>query len=366
MRAVDIAEYLRRQKEHLGEEAKTVRDFTVFDFDYVPDQPLLREEAKHVIDDLLRFDITGIPTHYAIIGSRGSGKTLTLKFLQRVVPTQADLHMLYANCREHNTSFKILAHLLNVQARGASLGELFERFCATCRRKTVVILDEIDLMSPKDPRREILYLLSRAEQPFMALTLANNPQVLKELDPATRSSLQPVPLHFRNYDAEQITQILQDRAARGLVRWDEGQLREIAALTVRKTNADARVAIKTLYYTVTRPAEGLADCFELARRDIVIDIVHNLSDAMLLILWAVKDAPTDFAKEIYGRYCRLCQARGDKPFSYMHFYSNLSYLQSVGLVALLSTKVGRTYTNRVLLNFDEPIVEQICRLRFEQ
>jgi archaeal cell division control protein 6 len=363
---MDIAEYLRQQKEQLGRHTQVVKDFAVFDFDHIPDQPLMREEAKQLIDDLLRFEISGIPTHYAVIGSRGSGKTLTVKYLQRVIPSQADLSIVYANCREHNTSFKILAHLLGVQARGASLGELFDRFCASFPCKTVVILDEIDLMSQKDPRREILYLLSRAEQPFMALTLANNPHVLKELDPATRSSLQPVPLHFRNYDAEQITHILRDRAARGLVRWDEAQLREIAALTVRKTNADTRVAIKTLYYAVTRPAEGLAECFERARRDIVIDIVNNLSDATLLILRAVKDAPTDFAKDIYGRYCRLCQARGEKPFSYMHFYSNLSYLQSVGLVALVSTKVGRTYTNRVLLNFDEPIVEQICRLRFEQ
>ncbi|HNQ22126.1 MAG TPA: hypothetical protein PKK06_03435 [Phycisphaerae bacterium] len=36
----------------------------------------------------------------------------------------------------------------------------------------------------------------------------------------------------------------------------------------------------------------------------------------------------------------------------------------VGQVALVATKVGRTFTNRVLLNFDQPIVEQICRLRF--
>lgn len=48
----------------------------------------------------------------------------------------------------------------------------------------------------------------------------------------------------------------------------------------------------------------------------------------------------------------------------MHFYSNLSFLQSVGLVALVSTKVGRVYTNRVMLNCDPSIVEQICQLRF--
>ncbi|HNQ22563.1 MAG TPA: AAA family ATPase [Phycisphaerae bacterium] len=361
---MDIAAYLRQQKDHLGQEAKSVRDFSVFDFDHIPDQPLLREEAKLLIDELLRFDITGIPTHYAIIGSRGSGKTLTLRYLQRVVPKHTSLQILYANCREHNTSFKILAHLLGVQARGASLSEMFERFCASCPQKTAVILDEIDLMSPKDPRREILYRLSRAEQPFLAIALANNPQVLKEIDPATRSSLQPMPLHFRHYNAAEISQILRDRAERGLVAWDEGRLAEIAALTVRQTNADVRVAIKTLFYTVTRPEESLAACFEHARRDIIIDIINDLTDPLLLILRAVQVAPTAFAKDVYGRYVRLCQARGEKPFSYVHFYSSLSYLQSVGLVALVATKVGRTFTNRVLLNFDQPIVEQICRLRF--
>ena len=208
-------------------------------------------------------------------------------------------------------------------------------FCARCDRKTVVVLDEIDLMSPKDPRREILYLLSRAEQPFMVLTLANNPHVLKELDPATRSSLQPVPLHFRDYDAQQIGEILRDRAERGLARWEQGPLAEIAALTVRRTPADARVAIKTLFYSVTRPQESMTECFERARRDIVVDIISNLSVPMLLVLRAVETAPTDFAKPIYSRYCRFCQARGEKPFSYMHFYTGLSYLQSVGLVALI-------------------------------
>ncbi len=84
------------------------------------------------------------------------------------------------------------------------------------RRKTVLVLDEVDLMSPKDKRREILYLLSRSEQPYMIIMLSNSPHVLKQLDAATRSSLQPMPLHFRNYDAQQLQEILTDRARRGL------------------------------------------------------------------------------------------------------------------------------------------------------
>lgn len=152
MRGMDVADYLRRQKEHLVEQAKLVRDFGVFEFDYIPDQPLMREEATRLMDEMLRFEISGIPTHHVLIGSRGSGKTLSVKFLQRIVTTHTDLVVLYANCREHNTSFKVLAHLLGVQARGASLAELFQEFCARHAGKTVVLLDEIDLMSPKDPR----------------------------------------------------------------------------------------------------------------------------------------------------------------------------------------------------------------------
>ena len=165
---MNIQAYLRKQREQFERGAQHVKDFSVFDFNYVPDEPLLREESTRLIDALLRFDITGIPTHQIVIGSRGSGKTLTLTYLQRVIPPQTSLQILYANCRHHNTSFKIFAHLLAGDVAGASLADLYERFVARCGRRTVVVLDEVDLMSPKDPRREILYLLSRSSKPFPA------------------------------------------------------------------------------------------------------------------------------------------------------------------------------------------------------
>ena len=93
-------------------------------------------------------------------------------------------------------------------------------------------------------------------------------------------------------------------------------------------------------------------------------MVNDLTDANLMVLWAAATGKSDLAKEIYKRYCRFSQAQHEKPFSYVYFYSNLSYLQSVGLVALVSTKVGRTYTNRVVLTFDPAIADSLCRLRF--
>ena len=181
IRRTDIASYLAEQRELAGKASKYIKDFPIFDFHHVPEEPLVREECKTLIDELVRFEISGIPTHQAIIGSRGSGKTLTVKYLQRVIAEHTDLDLVYANCRHHSTTYKILAHLVGVQPRGPSQPELFARFCRQCRRKTVVALDEIDLMSPKDRRRDILYLLSRSEQPFMVIMLSNSPHVLKEL-----------------------------------------------------------------------------------------------------------------------------------------------------------------------------------------
>ena len=49
----------------------------------------------------------------------------------------------------------------------------------------------------------------------------------------------------------------------------------------------------------------------------------------------------------------------EDPFSYVYFYANMSYLQSIGLIVLLSTKVGRTYSHCVQLLFDIELLETI-------
>lgn len=363
---MDISVYLQRQKNIVAQQTKAVKDFKVFDYNYIPDQPFIRSECKEIIDAMLRFDISGIATNYAIIGSRGSGKTLTMKYLSRIIPNQTGIDMHYVNCRHHNTSFKILSKLLNKNCAGLSLDKLFELFSRLFTDKTVFVLDEIDLMSPKDKNRDILYLLSRSENPIMVIMLSNNPHLLRELDAASKSSLQPVQMHFSNYNAEQIYSILDDRARKGLYQYDPKHISGISAMTTKKTNSDTRVAIKTLYYKVTEPDNSVEACFENARKDIVVDVINDLSDQNLLILTAAAQSHSDLAKNIYDLYGKLCRSQYEKPFSYVYYYSNLGYLQSIGLIALVSTKYGRTYTNRVVLTFNYDILIETCRFRFSR
>ena len=108
----------------------------------------------------------------------------------------------------------------------------------------------------------------------------------------------------------------------------------------------------------------VTEAFEAARHDIVQDMIQDLSDALLLILRAVVNGESRLAKDTYERYCRFSRELHEQPFSYVHFYANLAYLQSCGLVALTATKLGRAYTNSVTATFDGKVVEPIVGARF--
>ena len=205
---MEIEEYLRRKEKHLEKGMSRIRDFRVFDFNYIPERPLMRRELQPVLDALLRYQKTGIANHLLVFGSRGSGKTLSVKYLQRLFRDRG-LSVLYANCRSHNTSFKVLASLLQVRPRGTSLEELWHAFTRSHPGRLVLVLDEVDLLSEKDRNKDILYLVSRSQENYMALLLSNSPKFLSQLDESVRSTLQPEVVHFRNYSAPEVQAILE-------------------------------------------------------------------------------------------------------------------------------------------------------------
>jgi len=361
---MDIEQYLSERQRHLDKSKGQIRNFEVFDFNYIPQKPLMREEVKPVIDSLLRYQQTGIANNVLILGSRGCGKSVLAKYLMQVLSQQGKLDFAYANCRQHNTSFKILASLLGLRPRGCSLDELWQKLADTRRGKIIFILDEVDLMSEKDKHKDILYLVSRSPNNYMAVLLSNNPKFLTLLDESIKSTLQPEIVHFRNYNAIEIEKILTDRARAGLKFLPRRVIREIAAMTVRNTNSDVRVAIKTLYLWALEPQVHLKEHFEKARRDIMFDVVKDLNDKNLLILKAALSQRHGYVKDVYEAYRRISCQYKEEPFSYVHFYSSLSYLQSLGLILLISTKINRTYTNRIHLTFDPAILASIWQTRF--
>ena len=76
---MDIEKYLSEKLRHLARNAGRIHNFNVFDFNYIPAKPLMREEVKPLIDALLRYRQTGIANHALILGTRGSGKSVLSK-----------------------------------------------------------------------------------------------------------------------------------------------------------------------------------------------------------------------------------------------------------------------------------------------
>jgi Cdc6-like AAA superfamily ATPase len=195
--------------------------------------------------------------------------------------------------------------------------------------------------------------------------LSNNPKFLNPLDESIKSTLQPEIIHFKNYNAIEIQDILTERAETGLNYLPKKTISEIAAMTAKNTNSDVRVAIKTLYLWAFEPDVPLKEHFEKARRDIMFDVVKDLNDKNLLILKASLARQDGYVKDVYQNYRQISAQYNEEPFSYVHFYSNLSYLQSLGLILLVSTKIDRTYTKRIQLTFDPEVLNSIWQNRFE-
>ena len=81
---MDIESYFDSPDENHAN-SKLVKDYKVFDYSYIPQKPLMRDESKDIVEALKRFKISGIPTNMAVVGSRGCGKTLTMQYIKRII-----------------------------------------------------------------------------------------------------------------------------------------------------------------------------------------------------------------------------------------------------------------------------------------
>tara|TARA_Y100000310_G_scaffold319305_1_gene374433 strand:+ start:1147 stop:2355 length:1209 start_codon:yes stop_codon:yes gene_type:complete len=316
------------------------------------------------------------PSNLFIYGKTGTGKTVSMKHIIRDLSKISEekaipLHMCYVNCKLKkitDTEYRLLAHLARelgkeIPSTGLPTDEVYKIFFSALEQKKhmfVLILDEIDWLIKKTGD-EILYNLTRinAELEHSQITLvgiSNDLVFTDSLDPRVKSSLSEEEILFPPYNALQIQEILNQRAAIAFQKKKlvPGVVEKCAAFAARD-HGDARRALELL-----RVAGELAERSDMKKveikhldqaedkieRDRMVEAVATQPKQVQATLYAILNIPQEknnliFTGEVYNIYKGLCLKTGLRPLTQRRVSDVIGELDMLGIINAKVISKGR-------------------------
>ena len=67
--------YLEEKRAEVEKEVQNIKDFRMFDLNYIPDNPISRPEMDKITQAVLKYERSHIPTNIFAFGSRGCVRT---------------------------------------------------------------------------------------------------------------------------------------------------------------------------------------------------------------------------------------------------------------------------------------------------
>ncbi len=338
-------------------EISNIKNKLVFDLDYKPDKILIRDELKKVIDDFIDYAKLGIKQNIIIYGSKGSGKTLSAFLTAKGLDDNYSIPFYYVNARETPTDIRIYGYVSGVKIRGLSLDDVRGKFDKKLKGKALIIIDEADFLKSPD----VLYHITRYTGANLML-LTQKPLWYKNMDDeSVKSSMQPDQIFFRDYNADEMREILLMRASDGLKHYGNGAISLLAANIVLNYKSDTRIGIKALEIigmTDDWSETSMKNAITQAYLEIEGETLNNLSDRDLIILSTLMNEP-DTSKAY-----NLVRNMGDfsvNGISKSTFFSSVNNLQNLGLINLIRKKVNRFYTmeTQILLSDESIVMEKL-------
>ncbi|EMR73683.1 ORC complex protein Cdc6/Orc1 [Thermoplasmatales archaeon SCGC AB-539-N05] len=319
------------------------------------------------------------PSNVFVYGKTGTGKTAVAKFvgkelLKKGKETKKHIHFVYINCEIVDTQYRLLQNIANhfieewserIPFTGWPTDEVYAKLRTMMDNKggvTIIILDEIDKLKGD----EALYNLSRMNSDFTKakisiVGISNDLKFTEFLDPRVKSSLGEENMIFDPYDAQQLQDILQQRADAALKSetLDESVIPLCAALAAQE-HGDARRALDLLRISAEiaereeatriteRHVKTAQNKIELDR---VIEVTRTLPSQSKIILLSIilkeksnKNAGLNGALttgEVYDVYAALCKkARMDK-LTQRRVADLISELDMLGIINARIISKGR-------------------------
>jgi cell division control protein 6 len=373
--------------------AKVFRDREVLRHDYLPEHLPHREEQIRVLGEAVAPVLKGARcSNLFIYGKTGTGKTAVTKYVLghvegKVKEYDASVKFCYVNCRMAGSEYRVLATLsqsigVTVPFTGLSIGEVFERFrngLDTSRIIFMVALDEVDALI-KRRGDSILYELTRANEnlgksKISIIGISNDLRLKEYLDPRVFSSLSEEEIIFRPYDANELRDILLERAK---VSFREGVLSEgalsICSALAAAEHGDARRALDLLRVAgevaerrgaslVTE--EHVREAEKHIEHNRVVEALKNLtlhSKLVLLSVYHLNKASVNNAMtgEIYDVYNELCGELCVSVLTQRRLNTLVNELDSMGLLNAKVVSMGRYgRTKKIRLEISRTLIRDV-------
>lgn len=275
--------------------------------------------------------------------------------------------VLYVNCEIVDTQYRLLATLAKhigkeVPMTGWPTDQVFEEFKKTVdkeKRVVIIIMDEIDKLVRKGD--DVLYNLSRINGDLKnarisLIGISNDLKFTDFLDPRVKSSLGEEEIIFPPYDAEQIHDILEQRAGLAFKsnKLDETVTRLCAAFAAQE-HGDARRALDLLRVSgeiAERTKSPIVEekhvriAQEKIENDRVVEVVRTLptqSKLVLLSLLLLSKIRNNNVStgEAYTVYKQMCNDIGSDILTQRRITDLISELDMLGIINAMVVSKGR-------------------------
>ena len=385
---------------------------------YLDDEQLDRDTQFQVLSDIFDANVRdkeikeitshfapimrgGQPIHMACTGKTGTGKTVCLLYLVRLLSKMSAKkniglryeHIDLSTPRPCFRAINDIACLLNASRRykkGISLEEMMgkiEDALSDYRGYLVLLIDEIDNVRT-DLDTFMKFLVRRLPQKFpgklILIFVSNQLGWAEDLDPRVQSFNRMQDLIFPPYDACDLRRILDIRVRKALNEdmLEEGIVQKIAALASQH-HGDARKAVELLARSASlAEKQGTKICLstvdqanEEIEKDKYVDLIKTSPKQLQAALYSVLTASPDQKKlttsEAYEQYQRFCELATLRELTHRAFSDLIGELDLMGFVRCRVRSHGRYGRKReirpsvpqkirdellktVLLNFDIP------------
>jgi archaeal cell division control protein 6 len=311
------------------------------------------------------------PSNVLIYGKTGTGKTAVAKYVGKELEEAGTGDMkcivIYINCEVVDTQYRILAHLARhfdkeIPMTGWPTDQVYSEFRNALdeeKKVVVIMLDEVDKLVKKGD--DVLYNLSRVNSDLLRsrvsiIGISNDLKFTEFLDPRVKSSLGEDEIIFPPYDAEQIRDILEQRAD---ISFNAGVLQEsvipLCAAFAAQEHGDARKALDLLRISgelaerarsVIVSEEHVRSAREKIEQDRVEEVIKTLPTQSKLVLYSIVLLEEQAVRNIttsvvYNMYKQLCPLVETDYLTHRRITDLIAELDMLGILHTIVVSKGR-------------------------